>query len=186
MVALVQLWLPILTSAVAVFVLSSLVHMVFKWHNSDYRALPNEEEVRAIVQKNDPAPGEYLLPYCPGAETARTPEFQQKFRDGPVGMLVLRRRGAPDMGKMLGLWFLYVLAVNLVAAYLATRAFPSGAAGLGIFRLTSTVVFLAYVGGSVQNGIWMGKPWRSVAKDVLDGAIYALATGAVFYWLWPQ
>ncbi len=64
MVPLTQLWLPIVLSAVIVFVASSLIHMVLKWHNSDYRALPNEEEVRAAIRKGSPAPGQYVLPHC--------------------------------------------------------------------------------------------------------------------------
>jgi hypothetical protein len=30
----------------------------------------------------------------------------------------------------------------------------------------------------------MGKPWPSVAKDVLDAAIYATITALTFGWLW--
>ena len=36
MVGLAALWLPILLSAVIVFVASSLIHMVSGWHKSDY------------------------------------------------------------------------------------------------------------------------------------------------------
>jgi hypothetical protein len=46
---LLSLWLPILLSAVVVFVISSLVHMVFKWHASDYRRADNEETLRATT-----------------------------------------------------------------------------------------------------------------------------------------
>ena len=49
MAMLASLWLPILLSAVAVFVASSLIHMLFKWHNRDYRKLPNEDAVRAAA-----------------------------------------------------------------------------------------------------------------------------------------
>jgi len=47
MVSLSALWLPILLSAVLVFVSSTLIHMVLKYHASDYRILPNEEAFRA-------------------------------------------------------------------------------------------------------------------------------------------
>jgi hypothetical protein len=46
------------------------------------------------------------------------------------------------------------------------------------------VAFVAYAGGSVQMGIWWGKPWPNVARDVIDGLIYGVITGAVFAWLW--
>ena len=186
MITLAQLWLPILGSAVAVFVLSSLVHMMFKWHNADYRELANEDEVRAAIRKTDPAPGQYVLPYCSDMKKMRTPEFQQKFTDGPVGLLVVKARGLPMMGAMLGQWFGYTVVVAVFAGYLASRTLPTGAAAVVVFRLVATVAFLAYAGGAVPNGIWMGKPWRSVAKELLDGLIYAVATGAVFGCLWPH
>jgi hypothetical protein len=186
MITLVQLWIPILGSAVAVFVLSSLVHMVFKWHNPDYLEFGNENEVRAAIQKSNPAPGQYVVPYCRDPATMRTPEFQQKYIDGPVGFVVLRARGVPAMGPMLGLWFAFTVVVAVFAAYLASRTLPVGAPAIGVFRLVGTVAFLAYAGGAFPNGIWMGKPWRSVAKELLDGLIYAAATGAVFGCLWPH
>ena len=49
MVSLTQLWVPIILSAVIVFLASSLIHMVFKWHNADYRRLPDEDAVRAAL-----------------------------------------------------------------------------------------------------------------------------------------
>jgi hypothetical protein len=49
-VSLAQLWLPILLSAVCVFAASSLIHMVVKWHASDYNPLSNEDEVRAAIR----------------------------------------------------------------------------------------------------------------------------------------
>lgn len=46
MVSLIQLCLPIVLSAILVFIASSLIHMVFKWHNAEYRGFSNEDEVR--------------------------------------------------------------------------------------------------------------------------------------------
>ena len=185
MISLTQLWMPIIGSAVAVFVLSSLVHMVLKWHNADYRKLANEDEVRAAIRKASPAPGQYVVPHCLDMNAMKSPEQVQKFKDGPVGFIVLKANGAPRMGKALALWYLYTVVVAVFAGYLASRTLPAGAAFAAVFRMVATVDFLTVTGGSVQNGIWMGKPWGSVAKDALDGLIYAAAIGAVFGTLWP-
>jgi Na+/H+ antiporter NhaA len=49
MVPLLELWLPVLVSAVFAFVASSIVHMVLPFHRSDYRKLPAEDEtMRAL------------------------------------------------------------------------------------------------------------------------------------------
>ena len=43
MVPALTLWLPVLLSAVFVFIASSLIHMLLKYHTRDYRQLPAEE-----------------------------------------------------------------------------------------------------------------------------------------------
>ena len=60
---LTQLWLPILAAAIAVFIASSLIHMVFKWHNADYRALPNEDDVRRTLSTANLSAGYYVTPH---------------------------------------------------------------------------------------------------------------------------
>ena len=67
MVSLGALWLPILLSAVFVFIVSAIIHMVLKYHNSDYRRLPNEDEVRAALRKRQPGAG-----LCTSRRTSRT------------------------------------------------------------------------------------------------------------------
>lgn len=186
MVHLSQLWLPILLSAVFVFVASSLVHMVFKWHNSDYRKLPNEDEVRAAIRKGGPAPGQYVLPHCGDMKDMGNPEMMAKFEEGPIGFLMLKVACKPSMGPSLGLWFLYCVAVSFCAAYLGSRTVAPGSHYLSVFRVTGTVAFLTYAGGAMPAAIWMGKPWGSAAKDVLDGLIYGLVTAGTFGWLWPH
>ena len=42
MVSLADLWLPILLSAVLVFVASSLIHMVLGWHRHDFKGSSRE------------------------------------------------------------------------------------------------------------------------------------------------
>src|SRR2546430_13628982 len=50
MVALTALWIPILLSAVIVFVASSILHMVLPYHRSDYKKLPDEDKVVAVLR----------------------------------------------------------------------------------------------------------------------------------------
>src|SRR3954471_14246653 len=98
MVPLEQLWMPIVAAAVAVFVMSSLIHMVFKWHNSEYRKLPNEDEVRAALRSSARDPGTYFVPHMSHHKEMQNPEVMSKFIDGPVAMVTMRRPGAPGMG----------------------------------------------------------------------------------------
>jgi hypothetical protein len=186
MISLTQLWMPIVLSAVLVFAASSLIHMVFKWHQSDYRKLANEDEVRAAIRSASPAPGQYMIPYCGDPKEMQTPQMLQKFKEGPDGFLTLVRPGAPSMGKPLALWFLLTLIVAFAAGYLASRTLPAGASFLAVCRVVGLVTFLAYACGSLANAIWMGKPWPSAAKELVDAFIYGLVSALAFAWLWPR
>lgn len=183
---LAELWIPIVLSAVLVFIASSVIHMVVKWHNSEYRKLANEEAVGASIRAGSAAPGQYVIPHCADMKAMASPEMQKKFAEGPIAFITLRPPGPPKMGGMLALWFVYVLAICAIAAYVAQRSLPAEATFNQVGRIVGGLSLLAYAGGSVQAGIWMGKPWSSVAKDVLDGIIYAAIAGAVFGWLWPR
>ena len=186
MISLVQLWLPILVAAIAVFVASSLIHMVFNWHAADYRGLSNEDDVRAVIRAGGAGPGEFFMPYCADKKDMGKPEVIAKFREGPVGQLVLRPVGAPTMGKALGLWFALNLVIAILAGYLACRTLAAGSSFAQIVRVVGLFTFVAYAGGAVQQAVWMGKPWASAAKDVGDALIYAVVTGLAFGWLWPR
>ena len=186
MVALAQLWLPILLSAVLVFVASSLIHMVIKWHNKDYGRLSNEDEVRAAIQKGSPAPGQYITPWGMDMKEFANPEFQKKFIDGPVGVFYFKKPGMPAMGPQLGQWFVFNLVVAFFVAYLASRTLPAGTAYPKVFQVVATAGFLCYSLGEVPAAIWMGKPWTVAIKEMFDGLLYGLVMGGAFGWLWPR
>ena len=90
------------------------------------------------------------------------------------------------MGSSMALWFALNVVIALLAGYLASRTLPSGASFLAVCRLVGIVTFLAYACGGLQAAIWMGKPWRSAAKDLLDALIYAAVSALAFNWLWPR
>ena len=184
MVELSQLWIPVVAAAVATFVVSCLIHMVFKWHASEYKGVPDEEATRAAMRSI--VPGEYIIPHCADYKDMAKPEMQQKFKDGPVVKLFVRPAGPPTMGGTMGLWFGLNVLVAAGAAYLAARTLPFGAGFLTVCRLVGSVVFLAYGVGSITQGIWMGRPWSGVFKDLLDAFLYGLACALIFAWLWPR
>jgi hypothetical protein len=185
MVSLGALWLPIVLSAVLVFLLSSIIHMVLGYHNTDYTPLPNEDAVRAAIRSGNPSPAQYVIPYCPPKEMD-SPESKRKFEEGPVAVLNLKPTGSFGMGPALGQWFVFALVVSFFVAYVASHALPVGAEYLRVFQIVGSVAFLAYAAGQLPAAIWMGKPWSIAWKEVLDGLIYGLASAGVFGWLWPR
>jgi len=186
MVSLGSLWLPVLLSAVLVFVVSSLVHMVLKYHNRDYTRIPNEEAIRTAIRNASPPPAQYIIPYCGEMKQMQTPEMKQKFTEGPVAVVNVMRPGVPSMGRPLTEWFLFSLVVSFFIAYIASHTVPAGTRYLEVFRIVGAIGFLAYAAGTIPPSIWMGKPWKVTWKDVFDGLLYGLVTAGTFGWLWPR
>ena len=186
MVSISTLWLPILLSGVLVFVMSSLIHMVLKYHNSDFAQLPNEGKILEAMRPFQIPAGEYHLPHCKDMKEMGTPEFKAKLDAGPVGFMTIMPNGPVSMGPSLALWFVYSLVIGVFAAYIAGRALGPGAAYLDVFRFAGTAAFLAYAVGGWQNSIWYKRSWMTTAKNTFDGLIYALVTAGAFAWLWPS
>lgn len=185
MQAIASLWLPILVAAIAVFVASSLVHMVFRWHQSDHRRVANEDAVMAALRDGGIARGQYILPWCEGMKAAQDEAMQAKYRAGPIAVITVFKPGMPQMGGMLLKWFVFNLVVALICAVAIVHLFGAGVGAPYAAHLAGVLTFMAYGAGSAQQAIWMGKPWSTVAKDLLDALIYAAVTAAAFYFLWP-
>jgi hypothetical protein len=181
-----SLWLPVVVSAVVVFIASSILHMVLKYHKADYKPVPNEDAVRAAIGQGNPAPGVYMTPHCGDMKMMKDPAMQKRFETGPVALITLMPKGLPNMGKHLGLWFGFCFATSFTAGYLARHVLMPGADGLAIMRITGTVAFASYALSQVVDSIWKGQPWGNTLRFVLDGLIYTLLTAVTFCFLWPQ
>ncbi len=185
MVPLTALWLPILLSAVIVFVASSIMHMVLPYHRSDYGQLPEEDRLLTTLRSASLKRGLYIFPFCTHKEM-KSPAMLEKYKQGPVGMMTVFPSGPPAMPKFLGMWFVYSLIIGFFVAYLTGRTVTPGAHYLAVFRVAGTAAFLAYGLGHLSNGIWKGQPWGMTIKEAFDGLVYGLLTAGTFGWLWPR
>jgi hypothetical protein len=185
MVALTALWLPILLSAIIVFVASSIMHMLLPYHRGDYQKLPEEDELLSALRAAGLKRGLYIFPFATHQEM-KSPALMEKYKQGPVGMMTVFPSGPPAMPKFLGMWFVYCLIIGFFVAYLTGRTVASGAHYLVVLRVAGTAAFLAYGLGHLSNGIWKGQPWSTTIKEVIDGLVYGLLTAGAFGWLWPR
>ena len=181
-----SLWLPILLSAVFVFVVSSIIHMATPWHKGDLRATPNETKVMDALRPFASPPGDYMMPRCESMSEMKSPEFTRKLQQGPVMIFTVRPNGDTGMGKALLQWFVYSLVISFMAAYVCANTLAPGASYLQVFRFASVVAFLGYAGALWQFSIWWGRSWTTTIKGTIDGAIYAAVTGGTLGWLWPH
>jgi hypothetical protein len=185
MVPLPALLLPIVLSAVIVFIASSIMHMLFTYHQSDCHQLHDEEKVLATLRSAGLQRGFYMFPYG-SHKDMKSPAMMEKYKQGPVGMMTVIPSGPPAMPKFLGMWFGYTLIISFFVAYLTGNTLPAGVNYLVVFRVAGTAGFMAYGLGCISNGIWKGQPWGMTFKEVLDGLVYGLLTAGTFGWLWPR
>ena len=181
-----SLWLPVVVSTVAVFLVSSVLHMVLKYHRADVKPLSDESEVAPALRKAAPAPGVYILPYCAEMSQMKDPAFIKKYEEGPVALLTVLKSGVPNMGKSLGLWFLFCFLVSFTVGYLARHTLGFDTDPRTVLQITGAVAFVGYGYGRFQDSIWHGVPWSNSLRGLIDAAVYAVVTGLVFRFLWPE
>ena len=185
MIALTDLWLPILVSAVVVFVASALAWMVLPHHKPDIKFLQNEQEqaFASTLKEQNIAPGVYMFPGC-DHESIKTDEGKARFQAGPWGVLMLQS-SAPNFGRNLGLVFVFYLVVSLFVAYLTSFASIAGTNFMDTFRVASTAAIACYCLAGIPHAIFFGRPMRTVIVEIIDGLVYGLLTGTIFALLWP-
>ncbi len=181
-----SLWLPVVVSAVAVWLVSAILHMVLKYHRADYKALADEASVAQALRAAAKSPGVYTIPYCLEQSQMKDPAMQKRYEDGPVAMITVLRNGTPAMGKYLVQWFLFCFLVSFVTAYVARHTLTFTTDGLTVLQITGTIAFLGYGFGYLQDSIWKAIPWSNSLRGLLDAVIYAAVTGLVFRLLWPE
>ncbi len=180
------LLLPSLVATVLVFVASSLIHMVFRLHNPDYRRLGDEEGVAAALRKAAPTPGQYVIPHCLDPKEQASPETARKYAEGPIAVIYIGRNGAIKLGPFLGKWIGYAFVVSLLAGYVARAALGPGARYLAVFQVVGAAAWLAYSWQSPSDSIWKSKPWSVTLRGMFDGLVYAALTAGAYAWLWPD
>ena len=121
MVGLPALWIPIVVSAVFVFIALSIIHGMVGWHKGDMTAVPGEAKVMGTLRGLNVQPGDYRFPYGNTTAEMTTPEFEEKMKQGAVGIMTIWPNGGINMGKMFGQWFVYSLFIGTLGAYITGR-----------------------------------------------------------------
>lgn len=185
MVPLPDLWLPIVLSAVLVFVVSSVIHMALPLHKKDMKKLPDEDKVLAAMRSAGVTAGQYMFPSCSSMKEMGSPEMLAKMKQGPVGNMIVLPPGGHSIGRSLVQWFVLSLVLGACSGYIAGIALGPGADKALVFRIVSSAALLGYAFSHASDSIWKGLSWGVTARFFVDGLLYALTTGATFAWLWP-
>jgi hypothetical protein len=186
MVSFTALIVPIVISAVLVFILAALVWMVLPHHKGEWKGFSNEDAVRNALGAQKPADGIYMVPFAGSAPARKDPAFLKKLQDGPRAFVTMAGAGNVSMGPMMAQSVVFYLIVSSITAYVAAHVLPAGTPYLQVFRVVGTIAWLAYGFGTVPESIWFGKPWSSTLKGMLDALLFALVTAGTFGWRWPH
>lgn len=179
--SIIDLWIPILASALIMWIASALIWTVMPWHKKDYRKTSDEEGVRAAL--SGLSPGSYNVPHCASQAEFKNPEVQQKFKDGPLAFVTILPNGMPSMGRNMVLMFVYFIFIGVLCAYFVSRTVDPGSDYLGIFRVAGCVAWIANGVAHIPESVWFGRPFSSTIKSLFDALIYGLLAGGVFGWL---
>jgi hypothetical protein len=159
--------------------------MAIPLHRKDWRPLPDEDAVLAVLKRIGVTPGNYMFP-APDMSKMKDPVYLQRLADNPGGVMTVRRPGAIAMGPYLGKQFVYHLVISVIMAYVASRLFPASSGSKAVFHYTAMVAGLTYVGALFPEAIWYHQPRNYVIGKVVDGIVWAVLTAAAFAWLGPK
>jgi hypothetical protein len=181
---LIPLWLPILLSAIAIWVISVIASMALPHHKRDFIDLPGEDGFMDYIRTSGIKPGNYLFPDFRGREAMKSEKVEKALKEGPVGHLSVWRTPLTMGGKMAATFIVY-LVVSTLIVYLTRVAIPGAAPFAKVFQVAATAGILAYCFSFIPNAVWFGSYKRTIVATFIDGIVYGLITGAIFAWRWP-
>ena len=181
---LLAIWLPTLVAAVAVFVVSALIHMVIRWHQHDEGKIPNEDAV-ADALRGLPA-GEYRFPYAASMDEMKSPAYQEKAARGMGRVGIYQGDMGAGFRNALIMWFVYCLVASFLAGHVALGALGRNTDHHDILHTVGLTAFAGYGLALAQQSIWGPKKWWPTTKSLIDALVYAIVTALVFVWLWPR
>jgi hypothetical protein len=182
---LIALWLPILLSAAAVWVIAAVVWMALPHHKRDFIGLADEDGFVDYIRSSGIKPGNYVFPDFRDPEVMKAEKTQKALNEGPVGHLSVWQSPLTMGGKMVATFVVY-LVVSALIAYLTRAALPGPAGFAKVFRIAATAGILAYSFSFIPNAVWFGSYRRTIVANLVDGIAYGCITGAIFAEFWPQ
>jgi len=186
MVSLGALWMPILVSAVIVFIASSIIHMFLPLHKKDFADLPNEDQAMAALRGLNLPAGDYMMPKPKSMDDMKSDAFQAKSKQGPRVLMTVLPPWNGGMSQELTRWFIYIVIVSIYSAYVGGATLAPGTEYLRVFQVVGATAFACYALALWPQVIWFKKSVRTTLISTFDGLVYALLTAGVFGWRWPK
>lgn len=182
---ILPLWLPILLSAAAVWLISLVFGMALPHHKQDWIGLSDEDGFMDFIRRNGIKPGNYLFPDFRTREALKSAKVEKALNEGPVGHLSVWRTPVTMGDKMVGAFIVHLVVATLIA-YLTRIALPGAAPFAKVFQIAGTAGILAYSFSFIPNALWFGAYKRTIVASIIDGIICGLVIGVIFAWRWQH
>lgn len=183
---IIELWQPIVVSAVFVFIVSAVIWMATPLHKHDYKNPGDKEGAILSMLKNEKMePGVYCVPWMQCDKGGDKKALMEKYNAGPWASLTVMG-SKPSMGMSLTLWFLNTLLISAMVGYITFHTLPNNPHYLKVFQAAGTAATLAYCGYLLPLAAWHAVPMKQLPAKFFDGLLYACVTAGTFGWLWPK
>ncbi|MFM2289641.1 MAG: hypothetical protein RL684_2784, partial [Pseudomonadota bacterium] len=87
MISIASLWLPILLSAVFVFVASAILQMFVGHHWNDMKSVPQQQSLLDTLRTMALPVGDYMVPRPATRAAMRDPAFMEQLNKGPCARI---------------------------------------------------------------------------------------------------
>lgn len=167
-----------LVAGVVMFAWGSLAHLVLGLGEVGVRQLPMEDTVIQALTATAAESGLYMFPMEGYAQQAA--EWEQKYRQGPVGLLVVNVDGAEPMSvvQLLSQFLTYVAAC-WVAAYLLIQAAPNLKSFPARVAFVMMLGFFGWLIAVVPYWNWYGFPTNYTLARLVEHVLGWILGGIV-------
>ncbi len=171
---------PIALSGLATHVLSTLFWTAMPHHKPEWQRMPAEDDFIEWTKKNSLASGQYIFPFAADGKEAGSEEF--KRRQGTCNGMLIFWPTPTNMGVAILQTLTFFILAAFVIGYLASLGLQAGAPFMKVFQFVTTAGLLAHCSAKFPFVFWFR---RRIGMEILDGCVYALATGLIFAAMWP-
>lgn len=185
MTDLTSIWLPIIAAAFAGYILSILLWAISPHHLADFKSLPDHDAFAKAIKDLGLGHGHYKFPHPKTQADFKDETFQRYYAEGPWGGIDLIPN-KPNMARNMLFTLGYFVIVSVFVGYIISESRAPGSPFIEVFQMGTTAAIMAYAMGGMLGQIWYPTiTKRGFVTTLIDAALYSLATGAVFAWLWP-
>lgn len=147
-----------IVGGILVFFMGYFEHEVLKWGSRSISSIPQDEAFREHVKGQNLPPAIYMFPHMS--------TFQEQWKEGPSGLLIVAPKGAPVMAKYLGLELLTNVIAALIAAWIVSLI-SADKPFLWRWKVVVLMAIFGWVTLTASYGIWYHFPWPFIRDDLL-------------------